>query len=511
MTRHALTASNLMGAGDPGDDTVVVEDGRVVELTTRDRVGSLPTTVHRNATILPSFSDSHIHPLGYASLVNGTSLKETANISDLQARLGEAAARLPARQAVVAQRLDDGALGRLPTRRDLDQAVEDRPVIAYRYCGHVAVVNTAALELAGITADTVDPAGGVVDRDEAGVPTGVLRETAVDLVAPALEPLVPSPTDAEILSAIEGLVATGLTHLGSMVAAAQPLWCGVGDELGTLCSLGPDLPLDMDVMVIADTPADLKEAARQLEHAGGRLRFWGWKSFADGSLGGQTAYMWEPFADADTTGTSRLDPSHARLMAQTSLDLGGVVAVHAIGDRAIDETLDLFDQLLADGCRPENLRIEHLSVASDEAISRLAATGVIASIQPSFLTSEDCWVPARLGRTRRPYRFAAMRDAGVQMIGGSDCPVERPDPLLGIAAAVHRSGWSDNEHLAPEEAVALYTNNPAGHFGRPDPLAVGSPGDLVVVEGAVGESEAQVVALYVGGEPRELRPVEWPG
>lgn len=508
MSRHAVVADAVVGVDDA--DALLIADGRIAAVTRRDRLGETAVVDLRGSVIVPPFIDSHLHPVGYAALLNGTSLKDATTPGELRDLLAEAASRLPAGQALMAQRLGEEALGHLPTRHDVDRAVGDRPTIAYRYCGHVAVVNTAALELAGIGRDTPDPPGGTVDRDSAGHPTGVLRETAVDLVGPALEPLLPPPPPERVLEAMDGLVATGLTRVGAMAAADQPLWCGVGNELGLLCDLAADLPLDLNVMVIADTPEELDSAARRLAAAGGRVRFWGWKTFADGSLGGHTAALWEPFSDVDTTGTLRLDPVHAEVMARAALDLGGVVAVHAIGDRAVDATLDLFDRLLADGVDPGRLRVEHASVLSDEAIDRFASTGVIASIQPAFLTSEAGWAPTRLGPGRDPYRFASMQKAGVRMVGGSDCPVERPDPLVGIAAAVERRGWDDGENLPRDDALSLFTSAPGEHFGHLG-LVPGGPADFVTVGGVLGSPQCRVEAVFVGGESLPLRPVPWPG
>src|SRR5690606_32306613 len=177
-------------------------------------------------------------------------------------------------------------------------------------------------------------------------------------------------------------------------------WGGVGDELGILCRLAPDLAIDMDLMVNADHGTALAEAQRRIDAAGSRLRFWGWKEFADGSLGGHTAAMHGPFTDLATTGTLRLDSGHARTMARTALELGGVAAIHAIGDRAVDETLDVFEGLVAEGTDSARLRVEHASVVTDAALARFAATGIVASVQPAFLTSEADWVPDRLGRDR---------------------------------------------------------------------------------------------------------------
>lgn len=511
MSRHAITASAVVGIEAADVDTVVVEDGSVVAVARSGQLGDIPNAQHPAGTIVPAFTDSHLHPLGYAALVSGVSLNQASTPAELHELLSEAASRLPPTDALMAQRLSEAPLGRLPTRHDLDAAVPDRPTIAYRYCGHVAVLNTAALRVTGIDEHTPDPPDGSLDRDTAGYPTGILRETAVDLVGPALEPLLPPPPSEQVLAALTGLVAAGISHIGAMAAADQPLWCGVGNELTQLCDLAPDLPVDMDVMVIADTPEELEHAARRIDQAGGRLNFWGWKAFADGSLGGHTAAMWEPFVDVDTTGILRLDPELARHMAGVALDLGGVVAIHAIGDRAVDQTLDLFDRLLSTGVDPNRLRMEHVSILTDTAIRRFADTGVVASVQPSFLTSESSWVPARLGPDRSPYRFGSMRRAGVRMIGGSDCPVERPDPLVGIAAATHRKGWGDGERLSVKDSLALYTSTAAAHFGRSRPLAEGSPADLVVVEGELGTEEAEVSAVYLGGESQPLRPVPWPG
>ncbi|HJR93464.1 MAG TPA: amidohydrolase family protein [Acidimicrobiia bacterium] len=502
-----MTAGRVLTADGVVGDTLVLEDGRVAAVTGRTEVGEMEVLDHGGATIVPGLIDSHLHPVGFAGLVSGTSLKDATDIDDLIARI----AAVETAGAVIAQRFDDTSVGRMPTRYDLDRAVPDRPVVAYRYCGHIAVANTAALDLAAVGPGTTDPPGGSFDRDADGIPTGVLRETAVGVVNAAVEPLAPAPTDAALLTALEGLVACGLTRITAMAATAKPLWCGVGDEVATLCRLAADLPLDVDVVVIVETPDDLRRAASDIGEAGGRLRFWGWKEFADGSLGGHTAAMWSPFLDVPTSGTVRLDPGHAENMARTALDLGGAVAIHAIGDRAIDMTLDLYDGLTRAGADPGRLRIEHLSVASSTAIGRLAASGYAASVQPSFLTSEASWVSDRLGKERPAYRFAAMEAAGVNVIAGSDCPVERPDPLIGIAASVQRPGWHDDEAVAVETALGWYTSAPSAHLGLAVPLAPGSPADFAVVEGEVGSPDAKVVAVYREGVRQEVKPVPWPG
>ncbi|CAN5882127.1 amidohydrolase [soil metagenome] len=510
MTRSAISADEVFTARGVIGEAVVVENGRVVEVTTRQQLGDIDVVHHPGATILPTFVDSHFHPLGYAALLSGISLKEAAGIPELVETVADAASNRGS-GAITAHRFDDTTLGRMPSRLDLDLACTDRPVLISRYCGHVAVANSAALQLAGVGSTTADPAGGSIDRDDDGSPTGVLRETAIALVADAMGHLVPPPDDRAVLAALQGLLPLGITRMTAIVAAGDPVGCRVGAELDTLCRLARDLPMDIDVLVIADAPADLRAAADQVGAAGGRLRFWGWKDFADGSFGGHTAAMWEPFADRDTTGTLRLRPDHAVEMTRTVLDLGGVAALHAIGDRAIDGVLDVYDRVLADGADPNSLRIEHVSVPTAGAITRLATTGVVASIQPSFVSSEGGWVRARLGPSRRPYPFATMEAAGVRMVAGSDCPVERPDPLAGVISAVTRPGWSDDQHVTPESAVGFFSDNAFEHLGLQQPLSSGAPAGLVVVRGEPASPHSVIEEVYVGGLATAHAKGTWPG
>ena len=330
------------------------------------------------------YHDHHFHPLGYARLVNGLELFDAGDLDEMLSLVSAYAAGHEG--PVVGQRLNDESLAerRLPTRSDIDDVVSDRPVLLYRYCGHVAVANSAALALAGVDADTPDPPGGSLDRDATGSPTGVLRETAVSSVSQALTPLVAPPDDQAVLSALGGLIEMGLGSITGIVAASDPLWCGVGDELETLCRLAEDLPIDVLVYVSAASPADLRSAEERITRAGGRIRFGGWKEWSDGSFGGRTAAMHEPYSDqTDEMGTIRIDPGHAVEMGETALALGGGVAIHAIGDRANDLVLDIHEQLVTRGADGSRLRIEHASLLTGPAVERMARLGIAASVQPA--------------------------------------------------------------------------------------------------------------------------------
>lgn len=410
------------------------------------------------------YHDHHFHPFGYASLVNGLELMYAASLDEVMSRVSERGEHVEG--PIIGQRLNDETLreARLPTAVDIDDVISDRPVLLYRYCGHIAVANSKAMQIAGLSADTPDPDGGGFDRDPSGKPNGILRETAVGVVSHALAPDIEAPTDTEIITALSRLPKMGIGSVTGIVSMGEPVWCGVSNEVETLVRLAPDLPIDIDVLVIAAHPTDLAEAKDLIDRAEGRIRFHGWKEFADGSLGGHTAAMYAPFADRpDTMGTDRLDFAQAVEMGQAALDLDGVVAIHAIGDRANDTVLDVYDQLLRQGADPSRLRVEHASILTNPTIDRMADMGITASVQPAFLASEETWLEKRLGpeRMSRAYPFRSLLDAGVPLLGGSDSPVELPDPETGINAAVVRHGINTDQALTRDQAEALF-NPPSG-------------------------------------------------
>jgi predicted amidohydrolase YtcJ len=411
-----------------------------------------------------TYHDHHLHPFGYAALVNGLELMDAPDLETVMSRVEGRGAEVEG--PIIGHRLNDEGVRelRLPTAADIDDVVSDRPVLLYRYCGHIAVANSAALALAGIDEDTPDPEGGSFDRGSTGRPNGILRETAVSPVTRALEPHTQPPSDLEIISALAGLRRMGIGSITGMVSVSSAVWCSVADEVETLIRLGPDLPIDIDVLLIANTPDDLRSAKEKLDHADGPIKFLGYKDFIDGSLGGHTAAMYEPFADRpDTRGTERYRHDHMVAMGKTSVELGGSVAIHAIGDRANDLVLDVHEELIDGGADPARLRVEHLSVVNEDTIERMARLGVTASIQPAFLASEASWLEKRLGvdRMSRAYPFRSLLDAGVPLIGGSDSPVELPDPKTGIAAAVDRHGINPDESLTRDQAEALFNPPPA--------------------------------------------------
>lgn len=515
------TASEILG------DALLIRAGQVAAVgrATDLRRPEIPEDRFPGHVIVPGLRDAHIHPIAYAFSLTRPTLKDAADLDELLTRVRAAAALLPVGEPLIAIRMDEEALAelRLPIRQELDLAVDDRPVLVYRYCGHIAVANTRALEAAGIGSLATDPVGGTLDRDTFGVPNGILRETAIEPVATAMSGLSVGPDPEGILAALAGLTTLGLTSLGAIVAARGGPWCDTGNELQTLLDIAPRLPLKLGVLVIAGDSTELEQAAAALDSAGPRLRFLGVKDFADGSLGGHTAALGSPYADEpDQLGTLRLDPSSVGIRARTALRLGGKVALHAIGDVANARVLDLFDDLLAEGADPAHLRVEHASLLDADLIARFAGSGVTASVQPAFMASEVGWLEKRLGpdRLTHAYPLASLISSGVPLAGGSDSPVEPPHPLWGMAAARDRAGLPPRrEELSGAQALALFTDDAARAIGEPEPLAIGSPADFVVLDrdpvqaSPDGLRRAKVLTTWIDGQavPFPDDPVTWKG
>ncbi len=504
---RVVTPSGVMG------NAVRIEDGRIVAVGShKDLGGGALEDKFVGGTLMAGLRDAHIHAVPYSALLKGCSLKSASTIEDLQNRIIAYARTLPPGVPVVATRFDDESLAqrRLPTRLDIDAAISDRPVVIYRYCGHIAVANSKALTDSGITDTTDDPDGGVIDRDASGQPTGVLRETAVALIAGALArggPLAPN----QLLDGLRRLAGLGITSIGAMIGYGESPSEKLGAEAELWREVASELPIKVHGFAIADTPDQLDHAARTISGVSDRLDWLGVKRFSDGSLGGHTAAMCSPFSDIDTTGTYRLTPDDA-VVARHSLKRGGMVAIHAIGDRAVSGVLDLFAELVSHGANPADLRMEHVSVVDPGQIDRFARLGVTASVQPAFLASESAWITNRVGTERLEwvYPFRSLLAAGIPVAGSSDSPVEPPHPLWGMAAAMDRYGINRPEQLSGAQALSLFTSGAAASLREPEPLAVGSPADLVVVDidpltGTPHEvHDAEILETYVDGVPVDV-------
>ena len=357
-----------------------------------------------------------------------------------------------------------------PHRRLLDEVTPEIPVALDSKELHAVWANSAALRRAGITRNTADVAGGVIERDADGEPTGVLRENASDL----LNRVIPKPglveTTAAVRAAIPDLWRTGIVAIHNANDTCDGLAFRTYQELRRQGELG--------LRVLQQIPlCNLEHAAAIGLHTGlgdAFLRVGGIKMFADGALGSRTASMLQPYEDEpDRWGVTAMDPEEmleAALMASRS---GLSLTIHAIGDRANRDVLNVLAEVRAQegGARLRH-RIEHVQCIHNEDLPRLAELDVLASVQPIHATSDMLIVDKYWGprRARGAYAFRQLLDSGAHLVFGSDGPIEPHDPLVGIHAAVTRrrrdgtpgaEGWQGQERITVAEAVDAYTYWPA--------------------------------------------------
>lgn len=451
MTRQLISVDAVITSDGVVGDQILIENGSVTSSGFNLTAPGAEIET-RSGYVVAGLRDAHLHLASLSASDAGLSLTKAKDRAEVMSLLAASA-----NGDVVATGFDETDHGRLLTRYELDEIFPDRAALVYRVCGHIASANSVALDRADVS--SVDPAGGSFDRGPDGRPTGVMRETAIDVVTAMISGEQRAVSNDELLAATHRLAALGLTTIDAMIPAGTAAWCGPEDELARLVELDSLLPLSINGILISNCSDDLRSHAATMTGCA-QLRFAGWKGFSDGSLGGHTAALRAPYSDAGGQGTDRMDTRQFCDLAESSLELGGEVCIHAIGDAAVSNVLDFFATLIAAGAPAERLRVEHASVMPPDLISRFADLGVAASVQPAFVASDSRWLEQRLGteRARSAYPFRSMLDAGIPLLGGSDAPVESPDPLTGIRAAVDRAGWHTTESLEPTEALSIYAD-----------------------------------------------------
>lgn len=473
--------------------------------------------------VLPGFFDSHLHLLAGGERLSEVQLKDAKDEAEFGKRLREFDQKLPRDRWLLGGEWDHDRTfaGKLPDATMLDKYVPDRPALLRRYDGHMVVVNTRVLKLAGIKAETPDPDGGVIYRKPGTKePTGVLRDNAIDMVSH----LVPAVSDAQIAegvrAALKDIAANGITSVqdmdGSDAATRQRL-LRLYQQLARQGKLSVRVDLRWPL-------AEWRELAKLGVEAGfgdDWVRIGGLKGFIDGSLGSSTAKMFDPYLhEKESTGVYVTPPATLREQIEGADKAGLSVAVHAIGDRGNGELLDIFAEVMKkNGPRDRRFRIEHAQHLRPEDFKRFKALGVIASLQPYHIIDDGRWAEGRIGpkRCATSYANRALLDAGARIAFGSDWSVAPLSPLEGIDAAVqrrtldgrHPDGWFPEQKITVAEAVEAYTLGAAYAAAQEKDrgsIAVGKLADFVVVSTdilAAAERErigkAKVVMTIVGG------------
>ena len=466
----------------PAAEAVLVGAGRVLAVGSREDLSALAPKAavqdHRGLTLTPGLADAHIHLVGYGFSLSQLSLHGVSSVGEVQRRLGERAASLPAGSWVQGGGflLSELGLTGFPEGGLLDAVSPEHPALLYSRDLHLAWVNAAALARANIHAGTPDPQGGQIVRDSTGQPTGILLENACDLVAACL----PSPTRAQTLQAARRGAADLATR--GYVSAH------------TMAFEGPDAPRalatlaaqnELPLRIWACLPHERLHLARELglgPGSGGLFQFGGVKFFADGALGSRTAWLHAPgFADGGGTGIALDSPDTIRELGREALELGLTPVTHAIGDRANTEVLDAYDALREEAAaRGIRLRIEHAQHLRAQDIGRFA--GLTVSAQPIHLQADGAMIRTLLpGLEGTSYAFAALKRAGALLAFGSDAPVAPPDVQAGFRAALTRMS-DDGLPLASGEALSL--SDVLHAFTRGPALAAGWADEGHIVPGA---------------------------
>jgi len=454
-----------MNQSQPKAEAVAVKNGLIVEVDSDVKVkryiGKDTKIVDLSGKfVIPGLIDTHVHMANFGFSLNRIDLRSAKSIKEIQQQLKKRVQKTPKEKWVLGRGWSQDRFKekRYPTRWDLDKVSPHNPVILTRVCGHIAVANSRALEIANVSKETKVPIAGQIDRDpETGEVTGILREAALDLLWCAH----PEPSEEELTKACslacEKAVEAGLTSVHWL--SDSPL------EIRVLQRLKQEgkLPLRVYFIIPADFLDCFSETGLSTGFGDHTLKLGGLKMFADGSLGARTAALDKPYDDEPST-KGILCLSQKKLYRTIlKAEKGGFqVCVHAIGDRALMTVLNAFEDALRNSHK--NLlrhRVEHASVLNENIVKLLRKLGLIACVQPHFVMS-DFWVKARLGpkRARWTYPFKTLVKNGVLLAGGSDCPVEPINPLFGVYALVARESLPE-ERVSVEEALRIYTINAA--------------------------------------------------
>ena len=504
--RRVLTlAPGIDGDAIWWDQGVIRAVGRAAELAKRIPPGT-PVYDRPDLLVTPGFVDGHTHFMMWALNRGRVQLAAAVTLDQAVARV---AAAQPDQGWVLGQGWDANGWDAAPERSLLDR-VQPGPVYLDSLDVHAAWVNGAALAAAGITRDTPDPFGGLIVRDAAGEPTGLLRERAVELMAPHLPVPPPDRLDAALRAAqheAHRLGITGIHDVEGMPALAAFIRLEAADDLRLRVLFHPPV----------EALPDLVRRGVRSGVGSEWLSIGGVKLFLDGSLGSRTAWMLEPYAGSRDRGMPITDELTAAEAVRTAAQAGIAATVHAIGDAAVRRALDLMSALPRVGL-PH--RIEHFQCVHPADLKRAAAAGIVASMQPAHLLTDIPLVERHWGaRGRGAYCFRTLLAGGTPLVFGSDVPVASIDPREGLFAALKRrtsdgprGGWRSEERLGFEDAVRGYTVGAAlagGTTGRRGTLAPGQDADLVAwamdpaAERGDGDAvrAAEARLTVVGGEP----------
>jgi len=445
--------------------------------------------------VLPGFNDAHTHFMSGGFQLSSVDLRSSNSPKEFAERIRTFAEKLPKGRWIKGGDWDHERWpdAKLPTKELIDGFTPDTPVFVSRLDGHMALANSLALRLAGVTRQTLDPPGGVIVRDpKTGEPTGILKDAAQNFVWKVIPPSSFEEKLAAARAASNYAASLGVTSIQDMSA---------GVDVGVYQTLLDRGELKTRIYAVSPLPAWERLARTGVRaHFGSEmLRVGGLKGFADGSLGSTTALFYDPYRDEPGTSGIAGDemfPEGAMLARVREADKAGLqTMIHAIGDRANDLILTIFEQVEREnGDRDRRFRIEHAQHLRPQDIPRFSRDKVIASMQPYHAIDDGRWAEKRIGkeRAKTTYAFRSLLDSGASLAFGTDWTVAPLNPVLTVYAAVTRrtldgknsTGWIPEQKISVEEAVRAYTVGSAyAEFQETvkGSISVGKLADLVIL------------------------------
>ena len=418
--------------------------------------------------VLPGFNDSHVHFMSGGFQLSSVDLRDANSPEEFSQRIKQFAEKVNAGRWITGGDWDHERWpkAQLPTRQLIDAYTQGTPVFVNRLDGHMGLANSLALRLAGVTKDTPDPPGGIIVRDpQTGEPTGILKDAAQNFVWK----VIPAASFDEKLAA-----ARAATNHAASVGVTSVQDMSAGTDVGVYQTLLDRGELKTRIYAVAPLPAweRLGRTGVRAHFGSAMLRVGGLKGFADGSLGSTTALFYDPYLDAPNTSgiaTDEMYPEGAMLARVRDADRAGLhVMIHAIGDRANDLILSIYEQVIREnGDRDRRFRIEHAQHLRPQDIARFARDKVIASMQPYHAIDDGRWAEKRIGkeRAKTTYAFRSLLDSGATLAFGTDWTVAPLNPMLSVYAAATRrtldgknpDGWIPEQKISVEEAVRAYT------------------------------------------------------
>src|SRR3990170_1153381 len=504
-----------MNPSQPEAEAIAIKDDKIAEVGTNEKVSSW---INKNTrvinidgkTAVPGFIDTHIHVADFGKFLTWIDLRTVKSIREMQTVLRERVQKTPKGKWVIGRGWDQNRFAekRLPTRYDLDAAAPENPVILYHQCGQVCVVNSKALELAGVTKQASAPQGGAIDKNERiGELTGVLRDDATNLVWK----IVPELGEEELVEAAglacEKIVEAGVTSIHWMVLSSI--------EVSIIQKLHAQnrLPLKVYMIVPVNLLDNVIGFTSHKNFVDNTLRVGGVVIFADGYLAARTAALFQPYSDcSDSSGRLLCTQEELNALAFKVHKANLQLVIHAMGDKAIDAALITIEETSKEASGKElRNRIEQAAVLNEGLLQRMKKQKVIVSVQPRVIASEfSVWsATEHLGpkRARWLYPLKTLLKKGIRVVGGSDCPMEPLSPLIGIQAAVTREFFPE-ERITVDQALRMYTVDAAYSSGEENikgSVDTGKLADLTVLSHDPGEvplSEIEKIAVemtIIGG------------